>query len=208
MGYRLGEFEFQTEQAYQEAKKEVEVIAYLRQKTNLGNPNTALQLYEKLIARGTLTTPVGLAFLKELRDSVIRVGLVDEKGVPPLPKLKQEVPIKKTSLEKNKKETISTKEKISAVEQKMLNKYQKRAKTMTLTVVMLTIVIIAFFCIELTGQDSPFQNYEMEVLNKYAGWADDLTQKEQDLYDWETALKQKEQELLDFEKKLQEQIIE
>lgn len=188
--YRLEGFEFQTEAAYKEAKKETEVIAYIRQKTDLNNAATVLQLYNKLVERGTFTTPVGIAFLKELRDAVLRVGLVEEKALKPLPE-----PVLEQVEVKQKKPLTK--------EQKLIQAYQKRCKNRAMVIVALSGVIIALFCIRLFGNNSPLHNYEMEVVNKYASWADDLTQKEQELYDWENALREKEQSLLEWEASLE-----
>ena len=191
--YRLEGFEFQTEAAYKEAKKETEVIAYIRQRTDLNNAATVLQLYEKLIERGTFTTPVGIAFLKELRDAVLRVGLVEEKALKPLPEpAVEQVKAKQPSKPLTK-------------EQKLIQAYQKRCKNRAMVIIALSGVIVALFCIRLFGDDSPLHNYEMEVVNKYASWADDLTQKEQELYDWENALREKEQSLIEWEASLQQE---
>lgn len=191
--YRLEGFEFQTEAAYQEAKKETEVIAYIRQKTDLNNATTVLQLYDKLVERGTFTTPVGIAFLKELRDAVLRVGLVEEKALRPLPE---------PALEQVKMKQAS---KPLTKEQKLIKAYQKRCKNRAMVIVALSGVIAALFCIRLFGDNSPMHNYEMEIVNKYASWADDLTQKEQELYDWENTLREKEQSLLEWEASLQQE---
>ena len=191
--YRLEGFEFQTEAAYKEAKKETEVIAYIRQKTDLNNAATVLQLYDKLVERGTFTTPVGIAFLKELRDAVLRVGLVEEKVLKPLPE-----PVVESVQEKRESKPLTK-------EQKLINAYQKRCKNRAMVIVALSGVIAALFCIRLFGDNSPLHNYEMEIVNKYAAWADDLTQKEQELYDWENALREQEQKLAEREAQLQEQ---
>lgn len=191
--YRLEEFEFQTEAAYKEAKKEAEVVAYIRQKTDLNNAATVLQLYDKLVVRGTFTTPVGIAFLKELRGAVLRMGLVEENALRPLPEpAVEEVKVKKESKPLTK-------------EQKLVQLYQKRCKNRAMVIVALSCVIAALFCINLFGKNSPFHNYEMEIVNKYAAWADDLTQKQQELHDWENALREQEQRLTEWEVKLQQQ---
>ena len=192
--YRLEGFEFQTEAAYKEAKKETEVIAYIRQRTDLNNATTVLQLYDKLIERGTFTTPVGIAFLKELRDAVLRVGLVEEKALKPLPEpVVEQVKTKQTSKPLTK-------------EQMLIQAYQKRCKNRTMVIIALSGVIVALFCIRLFGNNSLLHNYEMEVVNKYASWADDLTQKQQELYDWENTLREKEQSLIEWEARLEQDI--
>lgn len=191
--YRLEGFEFQTEAAYKEAKKEAEVVAYIRQKTDLNNAATVLQLYDKLVERGTFTTPVGIAFLKELRGAVLRVGLVEEKSLRPLPE-----PVAEQRKEKEESKPLTR-------EQKLLSVYQKRCKNRAMVIFALSAVIAALFCINLFGTNSPFHNYEMEIVNKYAAWSDDLTQKEQDLHDWENALREEEQRLADWEAKLLQQ---
>ena len=65
--YTYQGFTFSSEAELAEAKKEAEVVAYIRSQADLGNVKTVLKLYNRLIEKGTLSTVLGVAFLKELR---------------------------------------------------------------------------------------------------------------------------------------------
>ena len=81
--------------------------------------------------------------------------------------------------------------------------YKEKSKRLTFTVAVLCIVIVILFAIRLFGTASPFTDYEQKVLNEYAGWKEELTEKEETLHQWEKSLTEWEQELVQREQELQ-----
>ena len=185
--YTYQGFTFQTEEELAEAKKEAEVVAYIRSQADLGNVKTVVKLYNRLIEKGTLVTVLGIAFLQELRSRALDTGTVAESSLKPLPE-----PVKK---EKVRPDPEMTKER------KLLEYYKEKSKRLTFTVVVLCIVIVIMFAIRLFGTASPFADHEQKVLDEYAGWKEELTEWderlhlwEESLTEWEKSLRQKEQE--------------
>lgn len=186
--YTYQGFPFSSEAEYKEGKKEAEVVAYIRSQADLSNIKTVVKLYNRLIEKGTLETVLGIAFLQELRSRALESGVVNESSLAPLP-----------SPEKSVKETpkpLSKEQKLSAM-------YKNRAKNLTVAVVALCIVIVVLFAIRLYGTASPFTDYEQKVLDEYAGWKEELTQKEETLHMWERSLTEWEAELTEREKALE-----
>lgn len=186
--YTYQGFTFRTEEELTEAKKEAEVVAYIRAQADLGNVKTVVKLYNRLIEKGTLVTVLGVAFLQELRSRALESGTVAESSLVPLP---EPVKVEKASAEK----------KVSK-DRKLMEFYKEKSKRLTFTVAVLCIVIVALFAIRLFGTASPFTDYEQKVLDEYAGWKEELTEKEEELHLWEENLTKWEQDLLRREEAL------
>lgn len=182
-------FTFQSEAELAEAKKEAEVVAYIRSQADLDDVKTALKLYNRLIEKGTLQTVLGISFLKELRSRVSGAGVVAESSLRPLPE-----PVKKEELQDKTKKSK---------DRKLMELYRERSKNLTIAVVALCIVIVALFAIRLFGTASPFTDYEQKVLDEYAGWKEELVEKEENLHLWEKRLSEWEKELALREEALQ-----
>ena len=187
--YTYQGFTFQTEEELAEAKKEAEVVAYIRSQADLGNIKTVVKLYNRLIEKGTLITVLGVAFLQELRSRAMNSGAVAESSLKPLPN-----PVGKEPVRLDSKTTK---------ERKLLEFYKEKSKRLTFAVAVLCIVIVILFAIRLFGTASPFTDYEQKVLDEYAAWKEELTEQEERLHLWEESLTEWEKELLQREQELQ-----
>jgi len=187
--YTYQGFAFQSEEDLAEAKKEAEVVAYIRSQADLGNVKTVVKLYNRLIEKGTLVTVLGIAFLQELRSRALDSGTVAESSLKPLPE-----PVKKEKVRFDPKMTK---------ERKLLEFYKEKCKRLTFTVVVLCIVIVILFAIRLFGTASPFVDHEQKVLDEYAGWKEELTEWDERLHLWEESLTEREKELQHREQELQ-----
>ena len=99
--------------------------------------------------------------------------------------------------EKQKADRVMTKDR------KLMELYKERSKNLTVAVVALCLVIGALFLIRMFGTASPYTDYKQKVLDEYAGWKEELTQKEEQLHLWEESLTKWEQDLLRREEELQ-----
>lgn len=182
--YNYQGFTFYSEEELSEAKKEAEVVAYIRSQADLANVRTVVKLYNRLIEKGTLGTELGNAFLKELRSRALDSGVVAESSLAALPEIKKQ--------EEQKPKTVSK-------ERRLMELYRERSKNLTFAVIVLCIVIVILFAVRLFGTASPFTDYEQKVLDEYAGWKEELTAKEETLHQWEDRLTAWEKELLERE---------
>lgn len=185
--YTYQGFTFYSEAELTEAKKEAEVVAYIRGQADLSNVKTVVKLYNRLIEKGTLVTELGISFLKELRSRALDFATVAESSLKPLPDVKKP----------EKKEP-----KVLSKEGKLLELYRERTKNLTIVVMALCIVIVILFAIRLFGTASPFTDYEQKVLDTYAGWKEELTAKEEELHLWEEHLSEWEKNLSEREEAL------
>ncbi|MBP3617413.1 MAG: hypothetical protein J6J38_05180 [Lachnospiraceae bacterium] len=182
--YTYQGFTFRSEAELAEAKKEAEVVAYIRGQADLSNVKTVVKLYNRLIEKGTLTTELGITFLKELRSRAIDSGVVAESSLESLP-----------TVEKKKPEPP----KVVSKDRKLMELYRERSRNLAIVVAMLCVVIVVLFAIRLFGTASPFTDYEQKVLDEYAGWKEELTEKEEALHLWEERLSAWEEELAERE---------
>lgn len=186
--YTYQGFTFKSEAEWKEAKKEAEVVSYIRSQADLSNVKTAVKLYNRLVEKGTLVTELGISFLQELRSRILDSGMVAESSLRPLPE-----PVKTPKAPEGKAITK---------EQKMIRLYKERSKNLTFAVAVLGVVIVIMLAIRLFGTASPFADYEKKVLDEYAGWKEELSQKEEMLHAWEQELFEKEDDLSKWEQNL------
>ena len=59
-------------------------------------------------------------------------------------------------------------------------------------VAFMVIIIIAMFVITVKSDNPNILNYERVLQDKYAGWAEDLADKEEELRKWERELEKRE----------------
>ena len=185
--YTYQGFTFRSEAELAEAKKEAEVVAYIRGQADLSNVKTVVKLYNRLIEKGTLGTELGISFLKELRSRALDSGVVAESSLEPLPEAEK--------MEVKEPKTVSK-------DRKLMELYRERSKNLTYVVIILCVVIGVLFAIRLFGTASPFVDYEQKVLDEYAGWKEELTEKEEELHLWEEELSAWEKSLTEREAEL------
>lgn len=76
--YSLNGFTFLSQADYNIALDEWNTILYVKKNSKLTNEVVVYKLYHKLIEKNAFKTVVGLSFLKELRDNLIKTGKYKE----------------------------------------------------------------------------------------------------------------------------------
>jgi len=173
-------FTFDDEKQLVLAKKEAEAIEYLRAKTDFGNMEQLLTLYNRILDRGMMETVIGNNFLKEIRKNLIHSGLFTEEQIRPVP------PLPETKKRKKREE-----EQKKSRERILLEHAQRQNTILKIVCGFLVALVIGMFVITLTGKRSPLAiRYEEEIINKYASWAQELTERENLLRDYIHALEE------------------
>lgn len=156
------------------AKKEAEAVEYLRLKTDFSNMNNLRKLYDRIIDRDMMETVVGVAFLKEIRETLIGSGMFTDDQIRPVPLLPEVKKLKK------RKETQKR-----SRERTLLERFERQNTILKIVCFFLIAMIIAMFVIVLNGTRSPLAvKYEEQILNKYASWAEELQEKEEFLREY------------------------
>ncbi len=159
---------FNSEAELADAKKENEAIEYLKSRTDMNDAGMVLKLYNKLIERKLISTPIGVDFLNELRSNITASGIITENKLKPVPEIKKSAKVRQT-----KKKTSP-----------LVLKLRRQNYVLKLVVIILASLVIGMFIIVLTGKLSPIRAvYEEQILNEYSSWQKDLTKKEKEVND-------------------------
>lgn len=146
------------------AQSEMKKIDYLKSHLDKGDAQTVKALYDKAIDEKFFKTPVGIAFLTEMREYLIDVLDYSEEEVQAIPLYMFYDTTKKSDIAEDDK------------------KKKKEPVGLLFISVVLNIALIAgviwMFWIA-THTDNPnILNYETVLTNRYASWDQELTERE------------------------------
>lgn len=161
------------------ASQELKTIGYIDKKIENRSAETILSVYQGALDKKMFRTPIGYAYLHDLRRRMQEGGLAidDLQGVPLYQIFDNHV---EDSPRPDRTIKVNTRKKRDAL----------KSKNRTLTIVnfVLIVLIIALFAISFTGSTPTVLNYRNAIQNEYSGW-------EQELKDREAVIRQKEREL-------------
>lgn len=193
----VGGFSFENKDEAEQAKKEIEGIRYIKTKTDMNDPEVILQVYNKMIGQKLFETAVGYSYLKDLQEYLTTIPFIKNEDILPIPVTH---PRLEESLKKQKRE-IAQKERVRAVRarqhEKKLAKIDRKALEtesygklrISLCVnIILVVCVVAMFAMALTSDSPTIVDYQSKLLNRYASWEQELTEREK-------AVSEKEQEL-------------
>ena len=153
------------EQARTERKKALYVEAKLE-----GKPvGSVLAVYEKMLEEKVFVTPVGWEYLKQIQEKLRLLGAREEE-IKPIPLFSAFV---------HKEERKNTRPRIEKPKEKI--PYQNRFRSSVVINILLVILVLAMFFIA-SGSDNPnIINYRNAIVNEFASWEQDLTQREKEV---------------------------
>ena len=187
----VGGFSFENKDEAEQAKKEIEGIRYIKTKTNMSDPEVILQVYNKMIGQKLFETAVGYSYLKDLQEYLTTIPFIKNEDILPIPVTH---PRLEESLKKQKRE-IAQKERVRAVRARQREKRKAletessgKLKISLCVNAILVVCVVAMFAMALTSDSPTIMNYQSKLLNRYASWEQELTEREK-------AVSEKEQEL-------------
>lgn len=186
--YIVNEYVFESKEDYEAALQEKKGIAYLGAQLNLKQTEKVCRLYQELIEKRVFVTPVGLDYLKTLRQAVGEREPERLKTLRPIPILSTE-----HKSRQGMQQYLSGKyeAQLNSLTQQVKKQKEKRRTSLILNIV-LTAAVIAMFVVTASSSNPNILNYERVLQDKYAGWAEELSEKEQQLRQWENELEQRE----------------
>lgn len=174
----VGGYRFYTEKDAQLAATELRKIEYLEARIDYSRPDSILTVYEKTIHERIFKTPVGLQYLKGLRDYLLERSEIDPQRIP-------DIPLYNTFSGEVRERSAPARNRIKAAGGK-----DREGSGFLISVilnVLLVLAVISMFTITLRSDNPNVLNYERVLINRYAQW-------EQDLTDRENAVREKERE--------------
>ncbi|MCM1044505.1 MAG: hypothetical protein NC417_03245 [Candidatus Gastranaerophilales bacterium] len=171
-------FVFYTEKDAELARQERRKVQYLKAHMDHKKPAGILNLYEKAIAERVFKTPVGLVFLKEIQNYLVKQSEIDDMKISP-------IPLFVTYDGEIREHPSPARRRVQPAPKK------KESPALPISIainIVLAIAIAAMFVITLTAEQPNILNYERALLNRYAGWEQQLTEREQAIREAEREL--------------------
>ena len=194
--YNIDGFLFEDERTAELAKNEQEGIRFIKERTALDNPEVVMKLYKKLIEQKLFVTPVGVRFMVELQNVLLRSPSIARDEIPPIEVsamvLKKELTPEEAELAK-KGPVAKAKKAAKKVDKKVEGNYKKPFYVALFFAIVFALSVVGMFIIsELSGNNVNIINYRNEILNEYSTWEQQLLEKEAELKAWEAELESRE----------------
>ena len=157
------------------AEEEKKKIVYLEEKLNYDNIESTKMVYEKLVNERVFRTPVGMEYVRKVRQSLMVRGVPEEALVP--------FRLYQTYSSDEDKRPV----RIYKVEKKKDDNRGVLRASLWLNLA-LFLIAAGMIAIALLGETTNVLNYRYKLENDYAAW-------EQELNERENAIREKEREL-------------
>lgn len=164
----FGGYEFLSENDAQKAAMDHSKIKLLESRVKASRPNDIKAVYEKAIENKIFKTPIGWEYLADLRKKLLDNGFTDADLTP--------IPLNIPMTRHSALEGLAVKQRI--VHESPSDKLQfKRLFPIILNVV-LALLVILMFVVAATSDSDNILNYKRNITNRYAGWEQELTERE------------------------------
>ena len=162
------------------ALEEKQKIDYFEEKTKGKNKTMLLNLYDSILDQKLFKTPVGLEYLRKLREELIADGY-EESQIRPIP------------LYRNYSYKTGEEIDVSYVKRRVKpsDRREKKVGYLQISVcfnLLRILLVITMFVITMESDNPYILNYKKQILNEYASWEQELTERE-------NRVREKEQEL-------------
>ena len=172
-----GGYHFLTEEDAEKANIDARKIEYIESHVNFSSLEGIRAVYEKAIENRIFKTPVGWNYLSRLRDKMVEMG-ENENNLTPIPML---VTFSHTPLP----DDYVPRQRIQRMPEK--RRFPLLTLSITMNAVMIALVIAMFMIANMSDTDN-IMNYKRNVMNRYASWDQEISDREQ-------AVREKERQL-------------
>lgn len=162
-------------QLAQQEKKKVE---YLDKYLDYHDVQNVLKVYKKAVAERLFKTPIGYDYLRKMQNFLLECDGMTEEEVPP-------VTLHNSFNINMRRSYTQTRSRVEGPKEK------KKAEWPVISLManlILIIAVIAMFAITLKSDNPNIINYERALVNKYASWEQELSEREK-------VVREKEREL-------------
>lgn len=194
--YNIDGFLFEDERTAELAQNELEGIRFIKERTALDNPEVVMKLYKKLLDQKLFVTPVGVRFMVELQNILLRSHFTARQEIPPIEVsamvLKKELTPEEAELAK-KGPVAKVKKAAKKIDKKVEGNYKKPFYAALFFAIVFALSVVGMFIItKVSGNNVNIINYRNEILNEYSTWEQQLQEKEAELKAWEAELESRE----------------
>ena len=172
-GYRFGSY-----RDAQIAEEEIKKAKYFETKLTGKTGRSRLAVYNQILDKKVFQTPIGWEYLKYMQEEMQGLGIPEEEIRP--------IPMYLTFVHE---ETQATGQPVrQRIRPSRRNDLMRKYRITLLLNVLLGILVVAMFAITIKSDNPNILNYKNAIVNQYATWEQELTERED-------ALRKKEQSL-------------
>lgn len=196
--YEAGGFAFPNGEMRDKAQREIDGIRYVKEHTQMDDPETVLKVYCQLINQKLFETPVGYHFLSTLQEYLMSVPYFMTENIPPIPVAAPKG--SQRSVQSIGEQRGAGKENVKVVKKVVTEKqvknlnFKMRFRASFAINVILLLIVIGMFAVTATSGNINIINYENELIEKYESWEQKLEEKEEKLKEREAAVRELEQQ--------------
>lgn len=177
--YCVGGYCFASLEDAKEAQVEKIKADYFDAKLQGKNTESMLAVYDKVLDEKIFETPIGWEYLKSLQRQLQRSGAQEEQ-IRPIPLYLTFTHKESEEAEKPVRVRVNPSQKVSAE--------KRRLQTSVIINILLIILVLAMFAITLNSKNPNIINYRKQILNEYASWEQELTERERAVKEKESML--------------------
>ena len=186
--WEVGGFQFRTKEDAELAKTELDKITFLEKRLRYDDPESILTIYNKAIENGIFQTPVGFQYLQKLKGFLTERGLAGRaRGIPLQQQYSSGVQEQGRGQEPDGRHVARVR-----VQPSQYRALRSKLRRSVLLNIVLILLVIIMFAITLNGKNANILNYERVLTDRYAGWEQELTQREAAVREKERALHMEE----------------
>lgn len=191
--YEVLGFAFSDENMLEKALKEAEGIRFVKNSTDMNNPQMVFLVYRQMVEQQVFETPVGYAFLYELQEYLKTMPSVSNQEIPAIPVITYaKEPAKVNERQKKNTKTHKMRTKVVRKVIEMNVDYKVWFRTAFSVSLILLLIVIGMFAVTATSGNINIVNYENALIEKYEDWENRLNEKEEQLKERENALRELE----------------
>ena len=160
-----------------QAQKEEKEASYFESKLRGKEVQNILAAYDNILDEKVFKTPVGWEYFKRLQDKIREMGM-EEDYIRPIPMY--------ISYVHDEGEQFNTRQRVQPIQKK-----EDGAGKLRLSVffnILLAIMVAVMFMIAVSSENPNILNYETTIINKYASWSQELTERENKVREKEAEL--------------------
>lgn len=172
-GYRFGSFK-----DAQIAEEEIKKAKYFETRLTGKTGRNRLAVYDQILDKKVFQTPIGWEYLRYMQEEMQGLGISEEE-IRPIPMYLTFVHEEEQEAEKTVRQRIRPSRR---------NDIMRKYRITLLLNVLLGILVVAMFAITINSDNPNILNYKNAIVNQYATWEQELTERE-------NAVREKEQNL-------------
>lgn len=161
-------YAFANEEDARLAREELKKVHFFDTKMDYSNTENVLMLFQKILEERVFRTQIGMDYLHRLQNLLVECGVESER-IPVIPINAVYRP------QMNKQNRPQTPKRVEMHE-------KQREHTLLLSSLVvnaaMVILVILLFAITLKSDNPNILNYEKALVNKYASWEQDLSERE------------------------------